>query len=147
MTSNLWANLVFKRSDAVLVKVKDSIFNSFMDLRNTRFSNSTGLSPADILEKALERSSKVLHDEAICKAMVQEKLQHCHSSSSLSGLLDPHPESLLSGLTPLHCHPPRLLPLLVLGRGRNFEGSSPSSQLQGGRRIRSALACLAVLQH
>ena len=75
--STLWANLVLKRHDTVLAKVKDSIsFESFMDLHNARLSNSTELFPADILEKAVERSSKVLHNEAIRKAEVQEKPQH-----------------------------------------------------------------------
>ena len=84
----------------------------------------------------------VLHDEAILKAVAQEKPQlrarsciFCSShtsSSSLSGLLAPLPVCL-SGLPPLYCHCPRLLPLLfVMGRGRNFEGLSPPSQQQVG---------------
>ena len=53
MASTLWANLVLKRHDTVLAKVKDSIsFKSFMDLRNARLSNSTKIFPEDILEKA-----------------------------------------------------------------------------------------------
>ena len=54
------------------------------------------------------------------------------SSSSLSGPMDPLPGNLLSNLLPLRHHPPRLLPLLVVGKGRNFEGSLPSSQPQVG---------------
>ena len=55
---------------------------------------------------------------------------HARISSNLIGLvaLPAH----LSGLPPPHRRPPRLLPLLVLGRGRNFEGSSPPSQPQVG---------------
>ena len=72
--STLWANIVLKRREAVLAKVKDSIsFESFMDLRNARLSSSTELFPADVLERAVERSSRILHDEAICKAVAQEK--------------------------------------------------------------------------
>ena len=71
------ANLVLKRRDTVLAKVKDSIsFESFMDFSNARLSSSTKLFPADILEKVVGRSSKALHGEATRKAMVQEKPQH-----------------------------------------------------------------------
>ena len=60
-TSTLWANIVLKQLDAVLVKVKDSLsFKSFMDLRNPQPS-FTKLFP-DVLELAVERSSKVLLD-------------------------------------------------------------------------------------
>ena len=45
-----------------------------MDLCSAQLS-STELFPADILEKVVERSSKVLHDEAIHKAIAQEKPQ------------------------------------------------------------------------
>ena len=42
----LWANLVLKRHDAVLVKVKDSIsFKSFMDLHGAGLSGSNKLFP------------------------------------------------------------------------------------------------------
>ena len=75
--STLWANLVLKRRDAVLAKVKDSIsFESFMDLRNARLSNSTELFPSNVLEKGVEKSSRALHDETIRKAVPQEKPQH-----------------------------------------------------------------------
>ena len=68
--STLWANLVLKRRDAVLAKVKDSIsFESFMDLHNARLCSSTELFPADVLEKVVERSSKVLHDDNFQKAV------------------------------------------------------------------------------
>ena len=74
MASTMWTNLVLKRRDSVLAKVKDSIsFEFFMDLRNARLSNFTKLFPVDILEKAVEMSSKVLHDDAIHKAVAQEK--------------------------------------------------------------------------
>ena len=73
----LWANFVLKRYNAVLAKVKASLsFESFMDLHNARLSNFTELFPTDIFEKAVERSSKVLHDEAIRKAVAQEKPRH-----------------------------------------------------------------------
>ena len=42
--STLWANLVLKRRDTVLAKVKDSIsYESFMDPLNARLSSSTEL--------------------------------------------------------------------------------------------------------
>ena len=72
----LWTNVVLKRRDAVLAKVKDSIsFESFMDLRITKLSSGSDLFLADVLEKAVERSSKVLHDKAIQKAITQDKPQ------------------------------------------------------------------------
>ena len=68
--STLWANLVLKQRDTVLAKVKDSVsFESFMDLLNVRLSSSTELFPAEVLEKAVGKSSKVLFDEAILKAV------------------------------------------------------------------------------
>ena len=61
----------------MLAKVKDSInFESFMDLHNAKLSSSTELFSANVLEKAVERSSKVLQDEAIYKTVAQEKPQH-----------------------------------------------------------------------
>ena len=42
-----------------------------MDLRNAWLS-STELFPADVLWKAVVRSSKVLHDDAVCKVVAQE---------------------------------------------------------------------------
>ena len=67
--STIWANVVLKRHDAVLAKVKDSIlFESFKDLHNAELSSGSDLFLADILEKTVERSSKVLHDKAIRKA-------------------------------------------------------------------------------
>ena len=72
--STLWANVVLKHWDAVLAKVKVSVsFESFMDLRNAMISSRTELFPADVLDKAIEKSSKVLHDEAIQKAVSGDK--------------------------------------------------------------------------
>ena len=60
----------------MLAKVKDSVsFESFMDLRNAKLSSGTELFPVDVLEKAVERSSKVLHDETISKSVIQENPQ------------------------------------------------------------------------
>ena len=60
----------------MLAKVKDSIsFGSFMDLQNAKLSSGTELFPAAVLEKAMERSSKVLHDEAIWKAVALDNPQ------------------------------------------------------------------------
>ena len=72
--STLWANIVLKRRDTVLAKVKDSFsFESFMDLQNAKLSSGAELFPANVLKKAVERSSKVLHDEAIRIAVAQDK--------------------------------------------------------------------------
>ena len=69
-TSTVWANLVLKRFDSVLAKVNDSIsFESFMNLHSARLSYCSELFLPDILERAVERYSKVLHDEAIHKAI------------------------------------------------------------------------------
>ena len=70
----VWAKVVLKHCDAVLAKVKDSIsFESFMDLSNDKLSGSTELFLGDILEKAVEKSSWVLHDEDIPKAVSADK--------------------------------------------------------------------------
>ena len=57
MASTLGANLVLKRRNVVLAKVKDSVsFESSMGLQNARLSSSTTLFPVYILEKAVEKS-------------------------------------------------------------------------------------------
>ena len=63
-----------KCCDTVLAKVKNSMsFESFMNLRNTTVSAGTELFPAEVFEKAVEMSSKVLHDEAIRKEVSRDK--------------------------------------------------------------------------
>ena len=138
----LWTNLVLKRRDAVLAKVNDSIFfESFMDLCNDRLSASTELFPSEDLEKAVEKSSQVLHDEAICKAARRISLLKSGtflslltSSSSNSSRLSSYqglcPGSLSSNRQFLLLRlPPRLLPLRPAGgKGRSFESFSPPSQ-------------------
>ena len=78
--STVWVNMVLKRCDAVLVKVKDSIsFESFMDLGNFKvsarliFLSLLLRSPADALERVVEKSSRALHDEEIGKAVATDK--------------------------------------------------------------------------
>ena len=48
-------------------------FESFMDLRNAKISSGADLFPSDVLDKAVEKSSKV-HDEAMRKAGSRDKL-------------------------------------------------------------------------
>ena len=73
--STLWANVILKRRDAAQAKVKDSVsFESFMDLRNAKLSSGSDLFLATVLEKAVEKSSRVLIDEAIRKAISRDKL-------------------------------------------------------------------------
>ena len=70
MASIVWANLILKMRDAVLTKVKDSIpFEFFVDLRNFPLSGSTELFPREAVKKAIEKSSRVLYNEAIRKAV------------------------------------------------------------------------------
>ena len=77
-TSTLWANLMLKRRDVVLAKVKDAVsFESFMHLRSSKIWTGEELSLMDILDKAIEKSSKVLHDEAIRKAVTCNKPSTC----------------------------------------------------------------------
>ena len=84
--STVWSNLVLKRRDAILTKVKGSIsFESFMDLHNSPFSESTELFLKEAVEKAVEKSSRVLHDRVIQKAvsaenLAQEATKHLHFS-------------------------------------------------------------------
>ena len=49
-------------------------FESLMDLRNIPLLGSSELFPKETLEKAVEKSSRVLHDEAIWKAVSLGKL-------------------------------------------------------------------------
>ena len=44
-----------------------------MDLRNAKLPSGSDLFPADVLEKDVEKSSKVLHDETIQKAVSCDK--------------------------------------------------------------------------
>ena len=75
--STLWAN--------ILVKVKDSMsFESFMDLRNSSISTGDKLFPTDVLKQAIEKTSKVLHDEAICKAVTRDQPSSGSSSRKSS---------------------------------------------------------------
>ena len=63
-----------KCRDAVLTKVKDSMsFESFMDLRNSKILTREELFPLEVLDKAIEDSSKVLHDEAIRELVTRDK--------------------------------------------------------------------------
>ena len=106
-----------------------------MDIHNARLSNSTELFLSNILETAVEKSSRALHDKAICKAVSQDKPQqksakssifHSYlgssSSSSLSVPLGRLRGSVLSiRRLPFPCCPPKLLPFLsVVGRVRNL---------------------------
>ena len=129
IASALWINLVLKQRDAVMGKVKDSIsFESFMDLRNARLCNLTELFPSEILEKAVVKSSRVLHDEVIRNAVSQDKQNAC-----LGHLQSLHTVRQL----PLPRRPPRLHPLcLAGGRERSFDGFSPPSELQVGGVLR-----------
>ena len=62
----------------VLAKVKDSMsFESFVDLRNLKISTGEEVFPTDILKQAIEKASKVLHNEAIRKAVTSDKPSTC----------------------------------------------------------------------
>ena len=80
--STLWANIILKMKDMVVAKVKDSVsFESFVDLRNYKISTGDELFPTDVLNLAIEKVSKVLHDEAIRKAVTRDK--HLSSGKKL----------------------------------------------------------------
>ena len=86
-TSTLWANIVLKRRNAILTKVKDSVsFESLMDLLNAQLS-STDHFTTDVLEKAVVRSSSVLHDEAIRKVVTQEYINRMAKNCSYRSFL------------------------------------------------------------
>ena len=73
--STVWANLLLKCHDAVLGKLKDNMsFESFMDLCSVLESGSAELFPQEALERALEKSSCVFHDEAIREVVTIDKL-------------------------------------------------------------------------
>ena len=74
MASTLWTNVILKRKDAVLAKVKDSMsFEFFIDHRNSTISTGDELFPPDVLKQAIKKVSKMLHDEAIRKAVTLDK--------------------------------------------------------------------------
>ena len=57
--STMWGNLILKRCDAVLVKVKDNISDSFMDLCNSPLSCSSELSSKAVVEKAIVNTIRI----------------------------------------------------------------------------------------
>ena len=135
-------NFLLKHCGAVLAKLKDNnSFESFMDLRNALLSGSMNLFLNEAVEKAIKKSVRVLHEEAIRKAVSRGK--PAKSPPSRSSFL-----SLLGNLSSLRdlissslgrvCPPPvplvpRLLPPPAdVGWGRNFESFLPPSQLQVG---------------
>ena len=144
--STLWGNLVLKWLDAVLTKVKNSVsLESFMDLHNSPLLGSSELFPREAVEKAIKKSFRVLHDEAINKAMTMRiRLERCLRNSTAlsrlfcSSLRNDFPSRLQGsrlGIARhrLLCLAPRLLPLLPAGVGeRSFEGFLPPSQPQVG---------------
>ena len=80
----------------VLAKVNHSIsFESFMDLQNAKLSSGSNLLLASVFEKVVEKYSKVLHDEALRKAVSCDKpalkgkkaafLSTCNDCSSPKG--------------------------------------------------------------
>ena len=108
-----------------------------MGLRNAKVSAGLELFPVEVLEKAVEKSSKVLHDEAIRKAVSsgkpasrEKKLHFSNTLASGNGCNSSNPRNSqgprldrCSGPLPRCCDPPKLLLLpLVGGRGRSFEG-------------------------
>ena len=69
-TSALWVS-VLKRWDAVLGKVKNNsiCLLTLMELHNASFSGSPDLFPHSALDKVVEKSGHVLHNEVICKVV------------------------------------------------------------------------------
>ena len=64
----IWASSLLRQCDAALGKLKDNIsFKSYIELQNAPppLSGSTELFLPSALERAVEKSSWVLHDEAI----------------------------------------------------------------------------------
>ena len=75
MASTTWTNILLKSRDVVPGKIKDSMsVESFMDLKRTSPSSSLELFSEEAVEKAVKKSSRLLHAEAICKAVTPEKL-------------------------------------------------------------------------
>ena len=66
----IWANFMINHQDAVLGYLKNHMsFESSVDLQNAPLLGSFELFP----KEALEKSSTILHNEAICKAVSLEK--------------------------------------------------------------------------
>ena len=143
--STMWANLILKRCDAILAKVKDNIlFESFMDLQNSPLSGSSELFPKDAAEKTIVKASRVSHDKAVRMAVIienpskkpQKLLQFSESAKqSQSSKHSSHQSSRQSqaGLPVLpHLQAQNLLSPVSAGGGRSFEGSLLPSMLQVG---------------
>ena len=74
----------------MLTKVKDSIlFESFKDLCNFPLSGSSELFPREAVEKATEKSSWVLHYEAIDTEKTAKKLHFSELSCFQQSLKRP----------------------------------------------------------
>ena len=85
MASAVWDDIILTRCNAVLAEVKDSVSSdSFMDCRNAQLS-FTKLFQADVLEKAVVSSPKVLHYRLCVKQLPRNSLskwQEAKASSS-----------------------------------------------------------------
>ena len=153
----LWANVILKQRDAVLAKVKDSmLFESFMDLRNAKLSSGLDLFLAEVLEKAIEKSSKVLLDEAIRKAVSCDKpasrgkklhfsQSSCQQQQSNKSTVSSSGSSFQSSLTSSSSKASSSSS--HRGKGKKFWRFIASLAAAGGGCPRSALACLAVIRH
>ena len=68
--SMIWDSFILKPHNAVLGKISGNVgFKSFTELQNAPISNLTELSLAGVMERAAEKSSQGLHDEAIRKLL------------------------------------------------------------------------------
>ena len=135
-TFNVWADLILRHRDAVLAKIKDNIsFKYFMDLCNSPLSGSSEHISKDTVEKAVVKATHVLRDEAVRKAVTQDKptkepqkcLQFLQSmkqaqSSKQSGY---QPSRQSSGRGSSSSGSKLLLPPANARGGRSFEGSLP----------------------
>ena len=144
--STFWDNFLLKHHDAILGKIKDDIsFESFMDLRNSLFSGSAELFPKETVEKAIEKSSHILHDMAIRKAMSQNRPAKKHakqlqfsqfsrqSQPSKHSRLQPCRQSSGKGSSSIPSSGSKIpSPSGRHGRGKKFEGFSLLSQPEVG---------------
>ena len=116
---------------------------SLMNLHSSPLLVSTELFSRVAVEKAIEKSSRVLHDEAIQKAVATEKLARkmvkrlhfsqfsCLEQSSKHPSQETSRKSSVRGSSSRLLPAPRLLPPRPIGEGgRSFEGSVPPSQPQ-----------------
>ena len=132
ITLVLWDSTGLRCQDAVMCKIKANLtVESKMEMHNTPVHHLTELLPSNLVSKAVEKLSHMVHDEAVMKTFFREKLKEdlLSSLSKLSHRAQAGLGHLLAGVLSHHLPLPgylqlgrklqlRHLPILPAGMGR-----------------------------